>query len=133
MAYMQADRITTMDTYGGGGDLESTDAEKDVGDMITASLKPSLQCARAAKKANMVLGQLVRGITYRDKKTFIRLYQVFVLPHLCYSVSAWTPYTVADKEILVKVQRRAIIMVTNLKGSYEEMLAILGLRTLEAR
>ena len=54
--------------------MESTDAEKDVGVTITANLKPSLQCARAAKKANMVLGQLVRGISYRDKKTFVRLY-----------------------------------------------------------
>ena len=113
--------------------MEPTDAEKDVGVMISSNLKPSLQCARAAKKANMVLGQLVRGISYRDKKTFVRLYQVFVLPHLCYSVSAWAPYTVADKEILEKVQRRAIMMVSNMKGSYEERLATLGMRTLEAR
>ena len=81
----------------------------------------------------MVLGQLVRGISYRDKKTFVRLYQVFVLLHLSYSVSAWAPYTVADKEILEKVQRRDMMMVTNLKGSYEERLATLGMRTLEAR
>ena len=65
--------------------------------------------------------------------TFVRLYQVFVLPHLSYSASAWAPYTVADKELLEKVQRRAIMMVTNLRGSYEERLAILGIRTLEDR
>ena len=117
----------------GGGVLETTESEKDVGVMVTANLKPSLQCERAAKKANMVLGQLVRGISYRDRKTFIRLYQVFVLPHLCYSVSAWAPYTVADKEVLEKVQRRAVMMVTNLRGSYEERLATLGMRTLDAR
>ena len=36
--------------------------------MITANLKPSVQCARVAKKANMVLviGQLARGVIYRD-------------------------------------------------------------------
>ena len=39
----------------------------------------------------------------------------------------------ADKELLEKVQRRAIMMVTNMKGSYEERLAILGMRTLEDR
>ena len=38
-----------------------------------------------------------------------------------------------DKEILEKVQRRAVMMVTNLKGSYEERLAILKMRTLEDR
>ena len=117
----------------GGGELEVTEAEKDVGVMITANLKPSVQCAKVAKKANMVLGQLARGVTYRDRVTFVRLYQVFVLPHLSYSASAWAPYTVADKELLEKVQRRAIMMVSNLRGSYEERLAILGIRTLEDR
>ena len=117
----------------GGGELEVTEAEKDVGVMITANLKPSVQCAKAAKKANMVLGQLARGITYRDRVTFVRLYQVFVLPHLSYSVPAWAPYTMADKELLEKVQRRAIMMVTNIKGTYEERLAKLGMRTLEDR
>ena len=88
----------------GGGDLMETCAEKDVGVMVTSNLKPSEQCARAAKKANMVLGQLARGVTYRDRVTFIRLYQVFVLPHLSYAVSAWAPYNKADKDLLEKVQ-----------------------------
>ena len=52
----------------------------------------------------MVLGQLARGVTYRDRVTFIRLYQVFVLPHLSYAVSAWAPYNKADKDLLEKVQ-----------------------------
>jgi ribonuclease P/MRP protein subunit RPP40 len=39
----------------------------------------------------------------------------------------------ADKELLEKVQGRAIMMVTNMKGSYDERLAILGMRTLEDR
>ena len=117
----------------GEGDLQATESEKDVGVMICASLKPSVQCARAAKKGNMVLGQLARGVTYRDRSTFIRLYKAFVLPHLSYAASAWSPYNKADKEILEKVQRRAVMMVTNLKGSYEERLAVLKMRTLEDR
>ena len=51
----------------GGGELVETEVEKDVGVMVTSNLKPSVQCASAAKKANMVLGQLARGISYRDK------------------------------------------------------------------
>jgi ribonuclease P/MRP protein subunit RPP40 len=96
-------------------------------------LKPSDLCARAAKKANIVLGQLARGVTYRDKSTFIRLYKAFVLPHLSYAASAWSPYNKADKEVLEKVQRRAVMMVTNIRGSYEERLAVLKIRTLEER
>ena len=81
----------------------------------------------------MVLGQLARGVNYRDRVTFIRLYQVFVLPHLSYAVSAWAPYSKADMEVLEKVQQRAVMMVTNLRGSYEERLAVLGLRNLQDR
>ena len=81
----------------------------------------------------MVNGQLARGVSYRDRVTFVRLYQVFVLPHLSYSAPAWAPYSIADKEMLEKVQKRAIMMVTNIKGSYEERLATLGLRSLEDR
>jgi ribonuclease P/MRP protein subunit RPP40 len=115
----------------GGGDLGVTEAEKDVGVMVTSNLKPSVQCANAAKKANMVLGQLTRGITYRDRITFIKLYQVFVLPHLSYAVQAWAPFNKADKELLEKVQRRAVMMLTNIRADYEERLAILKMRTLE--
>ena len=114
----------------GGGDLAETETEKDVGVLVTSNLKPSLQCAAAAKKANMVLGQISRGVTYRDKITFVRLYKVFVLPHLSYAVQAWSPYNKSDKEILEKVQIRAIMMITNLRGSYEERLASLNMRTL---
>ena len=101
--------------------------------MITSNLKPSVQCARAAKKANLVLGQLARGVSYRDKSTFIKLYKTFVLPHLSYAASAWCPYSKGDKELLEKVQKRAVMMVTNVRGNYEERLAILRLRTLEDR
>ena len=114
----------------GDSDLVETESEKDVGVMVTANLKPKLQCARAAKKANMVLGQLARGVTYRDKFTFIKLYKTFVLPHLSYAVSAWSPYNKADQEILEKVQQRAVMMVTNIKGLYEERILKLRMRTL---
>ena len=51
-----------------------TEAEKDVGVMVTSNLKPSVQCANIAKKANMVLGQIARGVSYRDRTTFMRLF-----------------------------------------------------------
>ena len=40
-------------------------------------------------------------------------------------------YNMADKHLLEKVQIRAIMMITNLKGTYEERLASLNMRTLE--
>ena len=118
--------------YGwGGGLLEATEEEKDVGVIISNTLKPSLQFANAAKKANEVLGQMARSITYRDKFTFTRLYKVYVRPHLQYCSSAWSPYTVADKDLLESVQRRAVRMISNLSGTYEQKLKMLGMATLE--
>ena len=56
-----------------------------------------------------------------------------MLPRICYAAPVWTPFNLGDKELLEKVQRRAVMMVTNLVGSYEERLSLLGLRTLEDR
>ena len=117
-----------------GRTLEVVDSEKDVGVVIHNSLKPSIQCAKAAGKANLVLGQLSRAVTYRDKDTFVRLFKVYVRPHLEYAVQSWCPWTAADKEVLEKVQCRAVRMVSNLRGStYEERIAELGMVTLETR
>ena len=117
-----------------GRQLESVDSEKDVGVTIHKSLKPSLQCSKAAAKANLVLGQLARAVTFRDKTTFIKLYLVYVRPHLEYAVQSWNPWTMADKDILEQVQRRAVKMVSNIRGrTYEERLAELGMVTLETR
>ena len=47
----------------GGHTLEASKQEKDLGVVIEDNLKPSAQCAKAAAKANMVLGQLTSGCT----------------------------------------------------------------------
>ena len=66
----------------GGRVLEAVDFEKDVGILTHKSFRPSMQCAKAAKKANSVLGQLCRGTSYRDRDTFIGLYTTYVHPYL---------------------------------------------------
>ena len=98
----------------GGVTLEAAEWEKDLGVAVHQSLRPSLQCARAAKKANGVLGQLCRGVGYRDKEVFIGLYITYVRPDLEYAIQAWSPWTAGDKEVLESVQKRAVKAVTNL-------------------
>ena len=44
-----------------GQQLQASSQEKDLGVLVDEPLKPSAQCARAAAKANQVLGQLLRG------------------------------------------------------------------------
>ena len=114
--------------------LEAVEFEKDVGVLVHQSLKPSLQCSRAAEKANQVLGQLSRAVTYRDKQTFLKLYRVYVRPHLEYAVASWCPWLQGDKEMLEKVQRRAISMVSNFQArNYEDKLKEAGMISLEQR
>ena len=118
----------------GGVKLEKSEAEKDLGVMIHESLKPTMQCARAAKRGNAVLGQLLRGVGYRDKKVFIDMYKTYVRPQLEYCSAAWSPWTVGNTDLLEAVQKRAVKAVTNLNSrSYEERLRELGLDSLEDR
>ena len=120
----------TMD----GVRLEEVEVEKDVGVLVASNLRPSQQCSAAAGKANGVLGQISRAVSYRDKKTFVQLFKVYVRPHLEYCIQAWSPYWKADKEKLEKVQRRAVNMVAGLKGkTYEDKLKEVGLTSLEER
>ena len=55
-------------------------------------------------------------------------------PHREFAVPSWCPWLESDKEVLEKVQRRAIKMVSGLQSNtYEDRLRELGLTTLEER
>ena len=93
-------------------------------------MKPSMQVAEVAKKANQALGQLLRAITYRDKIHFVNLYKERVRCHLEYCVQAWNPWSQHDIDLLENVQKRAVGSVAGLHGSYEDKLKQVGLTTL---
>ena len=125
----------TMGGYAPAGTVLLSDTEeKDLGVIVHETLKPAKQCAKAAGKANQVLGQMARSLTYRDKYTWLRLYKMYVRQHLENAVQSWSPWTDADKEVLENVQRRALRMTTGLASrEYEEQLREVGLTTLEDR
>ena len=114
--------------------LEETKEEKDVGVTVSNNLKPAAHCARAARTARAVLGQIARAFHYRDRHVFVRLYVQYVRPHLEFSTPVWSPWSAGDKEVLEKVQKKAVGMVSGLRSAvYEERLKELGLHTLEER
>ena len=114
--------------------LSQTDAEKDVGVLVSNDCKPSKQCLAAAKKANSTLGRMARSVTYRDKVVWISLYKTYVRPILEYCVQAWRPWLAKDIKVLEDVQRRAVRQVRGLKSlTYEEKLKELDLFSLEHR
>ena len=64
--------------------------------------------------------------------TGIRLYNVYVWPHLENTMQSWSPWTRKDIEILEKVQRKALKMTTGLKGqTYEQRLLEVNLASEE--
>jgi hypothetical protein len=117
-----------------GTALQETQEERDIGVSISSDLRISAQCARAAKTAQAVLGQILHAFHYRDRNVFAWLYKQYVRPHLEFATAAWSPWTTADRDCLEKVQRRAIAMVSGLTGkTYEENIAELEMLMLEER
>jgi ribonucleases P/MRP protein subunit RPP40 len=114
--------------------LAHTEEERDIGVMVSTSLKPATQCCKAARTATVVLGQITRSFKCRDKKTFVALYKRYVRPHLEFSVQVWNPWLKKDVELLEKVQERAVRQVTGLRGTtYEQKLSELKLASLVDR
>ena len=114
-----------------GTALAETEEERDIGVVVSNSLKPTAQCRKAAQTANAVLGQLLRAFHFRDRHTFLDLYKQQVRPHLEFAVAAWSPWARADIDCLERVQQKA---VSGLKGrTYEERLTEVGLPSLQDR
>ena len=101
--------------------------ERDIGVLINKNLKPSSQCAEASRRANAVLGQVSRAFLYRDCIILLKLYTQIVRCHLKFAVHIWSPWSIADIDILEKVQKQAVNLITGLVGkSYKEKLVELG-------
>ncbi len=103
---------------------------------ILITLKFSVQCAKAAAKANSVLGLIKRTSTFSNlsQDIFTKLYKSVVCPHLEYGSCIWSPRLKRDIEIIERVQRRAKKLVPGLTHvPYHERLIKLGLPTLAYR
>ena len=120
----------TMD----GVELGVTKEERDLGIRVTDTMKPTRQCAVAAKSANFALSQLQRSFHFRRKRDLVPLFKTFVRPKLEFGVAAWSPWTEADTKELEKVQERLIRMLSDVRGNdYGEKLKDAGLTTLKER
>ncbi len=114
--------------------LSTVETEKDVGVWMADTLKPSIQCTKAAAKAMRALGMVRRSFTYLDRSSLILVFNCYVRPHLEYCVQAWCPYLKKDIICLEKVQRRATKLVPGLRElPYEDRLKRLQLYSLQRR
>ena len=69
-----------------------SNAEKDLGVLVSHDLRPRQQCISARNKANRVLGFIARSVSNRTPEVILRLYLALVKPHLDYTIQYWCPY-----------------------------------------
>ena len=78
-------------------------------------------------KANLMLGIISRGVSYKSAEVISKLYRAYVRPHLEYCIQFWSPINVKDADKLEGVQRRTTKMIPSLRKLYEERLKRLGI------
>jgi len=108
--------------------IQQITEEKDLGVYVTADLKPSTQCVRAAAKARSVMGMVRRNFTRLDKEDFSLIYKTYIRPHMEYCVQAWSPYLKKDIECSKISNKDGLCHL-----SYEQRLRHLELTTLKER
>ena len=95
--------------YMNGVELSVTEVERDLAVWTDSTLKPSLQCSKAATNyANRLLGMILKLFHYRTKQSLVPLYKSLVRPKMEFAVAAWNPFYDKDIACLEKVQRRLI-------------------------
>jgi hypothetical protein len=113
---------------------EETKEEKDLGVLISNTLKSSAHVAMADSKVNQVLGMIRRSFTYMDIPLMKQLYTSLVRPHLEFGNVIWNPYLKGDMDLLERVQHRTTRMIPGLaKLDYEVRLEKMDLPSLAFR
>ena len=104
----------------------SIDEEKDLGVLMFKDLK------LAKNKANLMLGIINKGVSYKSAKVISKLYRSYVKPHLEYCIEFWS--LINDADMLKGVQRGATKMIQSFKNlSNEERLKRLDMFSLRCR
>ena len=102
--------------------------------MVQDNLKFSEHCKKVALTANRIIGQVRRSFTRKEPNIMMQIYNSYILPHLDYGASVWSPHLQKDINILEAVQRRFTRLIEGMSGlTYEERLTVLGIPTLQER
>ena len=76
-----------------GCKISSTCEEKDLGVYFSETFKPKLNCGRAIRAANKIIGMIGRNISIRDSAEMLILYKTLVRPLPDYCIPVWRSHT----------------------------------------
>ena len=108
--------------------LRSTPKERDLGVILSSSLKTQANTIKVCGAANGIVGAIRRSFGSISQTAFKTLYASHIRPRLEYGSVATYPCTAGEMNKLEQVQRRATRMVEGLRGvEYGESLDALGL------
>ena len=97
--------------------------ERDLGVWVSDDLKFREHVNRAVARANQMLSQIKRAITFRNGQVVKLLYVSLVRPHLEYTNVVWHPKYRYEIEQIKAVQRRVLKIIPELKNmTYQERL-----------
>ena len=114
--------------------IPKTEEEKDLGVHFSENFKPNLNCDKASKAANKIVGLIKRNISNRGAEGMLILYKSLVRPLLDYCIQVWKPYFEKDLKIMERVQKRFTKVIDGCKDkNYIDRLTKLGMTTLEER
>lgn len=114
--------------------IEQVTEIKDIGVIIDSELTFKQHIYKKIDTANSILGIIRRSYKYIDINTFLPLYKGLVRSHFDYAATIWDPYIATFIEDIESVQRRATILIPEIKHlNYPERLEKLKLPTLAYR
>ena len=86
--------------------LDVTEAETDLGVIITNNCKNKLQAEKALNRANYELERLRKTFKFFNAEILKILYPTFVRPHLEYASAVWNSISMLHETKLEEIQRR---------------------------
>ena len=128
-SYMHIGRENTVNAFHIGGVLlPLTQCEKDLGVLVSSTLKTARHTEKACANARGMLGAIRRSFYKLSPDAFKILYASHVRPRLEYGGPAAYPITMGELDQVERVQRAATRLVDGLHGkNYEERLQALNL------
>jgi ribonuclease P/MRP protein subunit RPP40 len=91
-----------------GNVLPMTSVMKDLGVLMSPSMRYTEHITEVAKKATRLCNMISRAFDCRIPSVYVTLYQTIVLPVLMYCSEVWSPTLIRDINLLQKIQDKFI-------------------------